>query len=40
MKSPNGSGGIGPSSSCLALRQKGSFSSLKMRSIMCRLLPR
>ena len=29
-----------PSSICLALRQNGSFSSLKIRSIMWRLLPR
>ncbi len=32
--------GMTPSSICFALRQKGSFSSLKIRSIMCRLLPR
>ena len=40
MKTPKGAGAIGPSSIFLALRQKGSCSSLKMRCIMCRLLPR
>ena len=39
-KASNGSGGIGPSSICLALRQNGSLASLKMRSIMWRLEPR
>ncbi len=39
-KGPNFFGGIIPTSSCLALRQNGSFLSLKMRSRMCRLLPR
>ena len=37
---PNASGAITPSSICLALRQNGSFASLKIRSIMWRLLPR
>ena len=34
------SAGIGPSSICRALRQNGSFASLKRRRIRLRLLPR
>ena len=33
-------GAMTSSSVCFALRQNGSFSSLKIRRIMCRLLPR
>ena len=39
MNCSNGARGIGPSSSCFALRQNGSFVSLKSRSIIVRLLP-
>ena len=40
MNGANFAGAIGPSSICFALRQKGSFLSLKIRSSTCRLLPR
>ena len=40
MKAAKGSGAMTPSSMGLALRQNGSFSSLKSRRIMWRLLPR
>ena len=40
MNFSNGRRGIVPSSICFALRQNGSFSSLKSRSIIVRLLPR
>ena len=40
MKAANGSAGIGPSSIVLALRQNGSLTSLKIRSMTWRLLPR
>jgi hypothetical protein len=40
MKPRKSAGAITDSSSCFALRQNGSFSSLKICCIMCRLLPR
>ena len=39
-KGANIAGAIVPISSCFALRQNGSFRSLKIRSSRCRLLPR
>ena len=40
MNGANFCGSITPSSICFALRQNGSFSSLKIRRIMWRLEPR
>ena len=40
MNGANASASITPSSICFALRQNGSFSSLKIRRIMWRLEPR
>ena len=40
MKAANGSGGIGPRSIVLALRQNGSLTSSKIRAMTWRLLPR
>ena len=40
MNGANRSGRITPSSTCFALRQNGSFSSLKIARIMCRFEPR